>query len=141
MRALLIIVLTAFVLFLAFGLWTSGKLQYSYPRTGVATSGRLDTSTARERGAELAEKAAETTQKVNEKVKETVDEARITAKIKAKMALDDNVKARRIDVTTSGSTVTLSGTVGSRAEHERAVALARDTVGVTNVVDHLQIER
>jgi hyperosmotically inducible protein len=72
-------------------------------------------------------------------MKQTLDEASLTAKIKAKMALDDSVKARAIDVTTSGTTVTLGGHVSSAAEHERAVALARETAGVSAVVDHLEI--
>ena len=37
------------------------------------------------------------------KVEATLDEAALTTKIKAKMALDDAVKARSIDVTTRGS--------------------------------------
>ena len=55
------------------------------------------------------------------------------------MALDDLVKARRIDVSTDGSTVTLDGTTGSVAEHDRAIALARETDGVTQVIDHLKV--
>ena len=47
------------------------------------------------------------------------------------MALDDSVKARAINVTTHGTTVTLSGTVDSNAERDRAMALARETDGVT----------
>jgi hyperosmotically inducible periplasmic protein len=66
-----------------------------------------------------------------------VDDAAITAKIKAKMALDDSVRALSVDVSTTGTTVTLSGTVRSTAERDRAVALARETQGVTRVVDHL----
>ena len=54
---------------------------------------------------ELGEKAAEATARVQE----TMSEAAITAKIKAKMALDDSVKARSIDISTTGSTVTLQG--------------------------------
>lgn len=57
------------------------------------------------------------------------------------MALDDSVKARAIDVTTTGSTVTLTGTVRSASERDRAVALARETAGVTAVVDRLEIGR
>ena len=57
------------------------------------------------------------------------------------MVLDDSVKARAIDVTTNGSIVTLSGAVQTKAEHDRAVALARETAGVTKVVDRLQIAR
>jgi hyperosmotically inducible protein len=59
--------------------------------------------------------------------------------IKAKMALDDAVKARGITVTTRGTTVTLSGVVESKAEHDRAMALARETEGVTQVIDDLKM--
>ena len=89
---------------------------------------------ARERGAELGESAA----RAAAKIKETASEAALTAKITAKMALDDAVKARTINVTTQGTTVTLSGTVESKAEHDRAMSLARETAGVTTVVDDLQ---
>jgi hyperosmotically inducible protein len=88
---------------------------------------------ARERGAEIAGKAAVAT----ERVQETVNEAALSTKIKAKMALDDLVKARDINVTTHGTTVTLSGDVESKAEHDRAMALAKQTAGVTSVVDDL----
>jgi hyperosmotically inducible protein len=137
MRALLVLVLVAAVAFLAFGLWANGSLR-PVTRTGTApTSGTIDTMKARERGAELGEKAAVAA----EKAKETVGEAAITTKIKAKMALDDTVKARRIDITTTGTTVTVSGTVASQAEHDRAIALARETNGVARVADRLKIER
>jgi osmotically-inducible protein OsmY len=59
----------------------------------------------------------------------------------AKMALDDSVKARSIDVTTNGSTVTLTGTVETAAERDRALALARETEGVTNVINRLSVGR
>ena len=55
------------------------------------------------------------------------------------MALDDSVKARAVDVTTEGTVVTVSGTVRSVTEHDRVIALARETSGVTRVVDHLEI--
>jgi osmotically-inducible protein OsmY len=42
-------------------------------------------------------------------------------------------------VTTNGTVVTVSGTVRSVTEHDRVVALARETNGVTRVVDHLEI--
>jgi osmotically-inducible protein OsmY len=63
----------------------------------------------------------------------------LTAKIKSKMALDDHVKARAIDVDTSDSVTTLSGVVGSADERKRALQLARDTEGITRVVDKLEI--
>jgi hypothetical protein len=63
----------------------------------------------------------------------------LTAKIKSKMALDDAVEAINIDVDTDGSVVTLRGSVGSADERQRAVRLARETDGVTSVVDQLTI--
>jgi osmotically-inducible protein OsmY len=56
------------------------------------------------------------------------------------MALDDAVRSRSIDVTTVGSVVTVSGSVRSAAERQRAVALARETEGVTRVVDQLTVQ-
>ena len=49
------------------------------------------------------------------------------------------VKARAINVTTRGTTVTLTGTVESKGEHDRAMALARETDGVTQVIDDLRL--
>ena len=101
-----------------------------WPSTSV-TSDTVER--ARQRGAEIGETAARATTKVEE----TVSEAALTTKIKAKMALDDAVKARAINVTTHGSVVTLSGTVESQAERDRAMSLARETDGVTRVIDDL----
>jgi|SRR5581483_3814233 len=136
MRATLFTILILLIAFVAFGLWTTMPATRTVPAT-APMSGTIDTSAAHERGAELGEKAAVAA----EKVRETAAEAAVTTKIKAKMALDDTVKARRIDVSTSGSTVTVRGTVGSQAERERALALARETNGVTHVIDELRIER
>jgi hyperosmotically inducible periplasmic protein len=136
MRALLIVILIALVGFLAYDLWTKGSVPALLVGSPTATSGTIDTATARERGAALGEKTAVAA----EKVKDTVTEAGITTKIKAKMSLDDTIDARRIDVSTTGSVVTVSGTVPSQAAHDRALALARETNGVTRVVDRLRIE-
>jgi osmotically-inducible protein OsmY len=83
----------------------------------------------------LGEKTAVAKGKVERRVTETA----LSARIKAKMALDDDVDASAIDVSTHGTAVTLRGTVASQAERARAVALARETAGVTRVVDDLQL--
>ena len=111
----------------------------------VGTSGTLSPreEAAREKGRQVGERLAVAGERIavaTEKVKENVDEAALTTKIKAKMALDDSVKARTIDVTTNGSTVTLAGTTRSQTEHDRAIALARETAGVTHVVDRLTVQ-
>ena len=133
-RAALLLVLVFVAAFLVFGVWAGSSSQLT---TGVSKGGHADLDQARARGAELGEKAAAAAKDI-----ETgVSDAKLTAKIKAKMALDDSVRARTIDVTTDGSTVTLTGTVRSDAERDRARILARETVGVTEVVDRLKIER
>jgi len=139
-RVFLVLLLLVVIGFVALDYWTRASVKTvrtEHPSEGVATSGSIDTAAAKARGAEVGEKAAIAA----ERVKETVGEAALTTKIKAKMALDDSVKARTIDVSTHGTTVTVSGTVGSAAERARAVALARETAGVTQVVDRLQIRQ
>jgi hypothetical protein len=105
------------------------------PDSHVRAAGPVDTSKAREVGANVGEATANA---VNE-TKDALASAGLTAKIKAKMALDDQVKARNIGVETNGSVVTLTGDVGSEAEGRRAVQLAKETDGVTSVINHLRI--
>jgi hyperosmotically inducible protein len=66
-------------------------------------------------------------------------DAGITTAVKSKMATDDTVKASEINVDTHNHVVTLNGTVRSQSEKERAVTIARDTKGVTSVVDDLTV--
>jgi osmotically-inducible protein OsmY len=139
MRATLILVLVVGLIILG-AMWQSGALA-PVPATGpangpVGTSGTIDVEKARERGAEAAGKAAE----IASGIQETMAEAAISSKIKAKMALDDSVRALRINVTTQGSTVTLSGQAKSKTEHDRAVQLARETDGVSHLVDRIDVQ-
>jgi osmotically-inducible protein OsmY len=134
---LLGVVLLALLGFMLLGYWAGSTTSGDRPTASpVGTSG-IDTEKVRDGAAQVGEKAAVAA----ETVRETVSEAGLTAKIKAKMALDDHVKALAIDVTTVDTTVTLSGRVASAAERDRAMLLARETEGVTRVVDNLQIAR
>lgn len=63
----------------------------------------------------------------------------ITTKVQAKYFMDDEVRGRSIDVDTQGGVVTLRGTVDSYAARRQAVALARNTEGVREVRDELQV--
>jgi hyperosmotically inducible protein len=66
-------------------------------------------------------------------------DAGITTAVKSKLTTDDTVKAYQIDVDTKDHVVTLSGNVETPAAKERAVALARATDGVQNVVDNIRV--
>jgi osmotically-inducible protein OsmY len=71
---------------------------------------------------------------------DTPPDAWLTAKVEAKYFLDDDVKGREIDVRTAKGVVTLTGTVASEAERRQAVAIARNTDGVRDVVDELRVD-
>ena len=101
----------------------------------------LEAAHVKQGAVKLASRAAVKASTAATKVGGTVTESALTAKIKSKMALDDHVKARAINVDTSGSVVTMTGVVASAAERDRAVRLARDTEGVTQIVDRLQIRK
>src|SRR5688572_10437007 len=126
-RALLrlVIVLVILVGAAAFflGWWGSSRIRPEGSEPVVGTAGRVDTQKAKEVGAEVGAKTAEAANRAGA----VLNEGALTAKIKSKMALDDLVQARSIDVTTTGQVVTLSGTVSSEAERTRAIQLARET--------------
>ena len=132
-RLVLVAIVVVAAAFFFLGYWSGGRFEAA-PSTDRAPE--IDTAAARRAGAEIGEKAAT----VAARVSESMEEGSLTAKIKAKMVLDDQVKARTINVTTDGTTVTLTGTVHSQQERDRSVALAKETEGVTSVVDHLTIQ-
>jgi len=130
---LVVIVMVGLGAFLL-GRWSSGSK--IVPDSPVHAAGPVDASKAREVGA----KVGEATAKAANEAEEALANGAITAKIKSKMVLDDLVKAHNIDVDTNGSVVTLTGVVGSEAERQRALQLAKQTEGVTSVIDHLRAQ-
>jgi len=137
-RLVFVILVLAVVGVLAYNYWTGNGWTLRPPSTSASG---IDAEKAREQGADFARKAAETTKAAAERTGEVMTEAAITAKIKSKLALDDYVKARTINVDTTGTTVTLTGTVHSEQERERAVRLARETESITQVIDKLQVAK
>jgi osmotically-inducible protein OsmY len=135
---LLIVVLVGGAAFLL-GWWSSDRVGPAPgTRDAVGTSGTgggVNPDRAREVGAAVGE----TTANAANEARRSLADGRITAKIKAKMALDDSVKALSVDVDTDGPTVTVSGVVDSAAQRDRVLELARETDGVTSVVDRLRI--
>jgi hyperosmotically inducible periplasmic protein len=82
---------------------------------------------------------SEGTKEAAEKTGEVVTDASITAAVKMKMADDEMVKARNIDVDTKDGVVTLNGTVSSKAEEQKAIDLANSVDGVKRVVSNLRV--
>lgn len=135
LRTILLLALVGAVAVMAYNYSTGRGFTLAYPG-----GTDIDAGAARERGAELTKDAAQKAGEAASKIEDAVGAGTLTAKIKSKMALDDHVKARAIDVDTSGTVVTLTGTVQSADERERAVRLARETAGVTEVIDRLEVK-
>ena len=74
------------------------------------------------------------------KAGQQIEDAWITAKIQSKYFGNSDIKAREIDVDTKNGVVTLNGAVGTPAAREMAMNLARETDGVTRVVNNLKID-
>jgi hyperosmotically inducible protein len=105
----------------------------------VGTSGE---AAARDAGAAARQAGATARDKTAQAADATmraIEDGRLTTKIKAKMALDDSVKALDLNVDTKDGVVTVAGDVKSEAERQRALALARETAGVSRVIDQLRV--
>ncbi len=123
-------------------------------RTGVVTlRGDVDSEQARQAAVRIA--------RSTEGVREVKDELRIvregaqgaesqtattftdpwiTAKVQSKYFLDDEVKGSDINVDTQAGVVTLKGQVQSASARRQALAIARSTDGVKNVLDQLTVQ-
>jgi osmotically-inducible protein OsmY len=135
-RVLLVAVVTIVGVF-AYNYW-SGSGWTLHPS---ASSSGVNVETASKRSADLLTTATEKGRQAATTLEGALSESALTTKIKAKMALDDRVTARAIGVDTAGTVVTLTGSVGSNVERDRAVTLTRETDGVTRVLDKLEVRR
>jgi hyperosmotically inducible protein len=118
------------------GYWSFDQVRaHSWRAATSPASGPVSTSNARGGMGQIGVQAGN----AGTTAGDFLSDAELTTKIRSKMALDDTVRARTIDVSTTGGVVTLTGTVRSAAEHAQAIRLARDTKGITRVVDHLKL--
>jgi hyperosmotically inducible periplasmic protein len=112
----------------------------------VATSGAYDRERDRDQGESVKQKTETTahdakvkTEHAAEKSGEVLSDAAITSAVKTKFLAEPGVPGTSIDVDTNNHVVTLTGTVKSKAEAEKAMTIARGTKGVKRVVNHLKI--
>jgi hyperosmotically inducible protein len=79
------------------------------------------------------------TEKVAAKAGDQLVDGWLTAKIQSKFIADRDIKATDINVSSSNGVVTLKGRVPSESIRTLAVAIARTTDGVKQVVDQLSV--
>jgi len=104
------------------------------------SSARRTGNAAKDATVATGREVGDKTEDVAEKVGEKTTDATITAAVKMKFAADKTVDAFKIDVDTKDNLVTLTGTVNTKAEADKAVALARGVEGVKGVTPKLTIK-
>jgi hypothetical protein len=78
---------------------------------------------------------------VGHAISDTAADSRITAEIKAKLVADPQLSAVAISVSTTDGCVTLSGSASSLENIRRAMTLAYNTDGVSQVVSTLLVKQ
>ena len=132
-----VVVIAAGVFFLG---WDIDRFRgIERPRDVVGTSGEAAAREAGDAARQAGATARDKTAQAADATLRAIEDGRLTTKIKAKMALDDSVKALDLNVDTKDGVVTVMGEVRSEAERQRALALARETAGVTKVIDQLRV--
>ena len=108
-------------------------------RQDVKELARATEKTAKDVGhaaGEAVDRAGQGISEAGKRVGAGSQDAWITTKVKSELA-SKGFDPLRVYVDTDGKVVTLSGTVESAAEREKAVALARAVKDVASVTDHL----
>jgi hyperosmotically inducible protein len=114
--------------------------------TMAACSPRDENKTVGQKVDETITTAKSTTQDLKQSSKqaandaaEAAGDAMITTKVNAALAVDDKLKAIKIDVDTSNGKVTLTGSAPDAESRDRATTLAKAVNGVTGVDNRLMI--
>ena len=68
-----------------------------------------------------------------------ITDAAITSEVKTKFLAEPGVSGLKINIDTNNGVVTLSGDVKSKAEADKAIAIARQSAGVKRVVNNLRV--
>jgi hyperosmotically inducible protein len=114
--------------------------------TMAACSPRDENKTVGQKVDETITTAKSTTQDLKQSSKqaandaaEAAGDAMITTKVNAALAVDDKLKAIKIDVDTSNGKVTLTGSAPDAESRDRATTLVKAVNGVTGVDNRLMI--
>ena len=107
------------------------------------TAGRKIDQAADDAGQKLGEatdKVAVKMAEQSEKAGVAIDDAEITTKVKAAIFAEPGLKTLQISVDTVNGVVTLTGSVDSQANSDRAKALAGAVAGVSQVENRLALK-
>lgn len=98
-------------------------------------------STDEQQSAGTGQQSAQSAGAGQQSAGEVVDDGVVTAKVKARLVDDPVTKAYEINVETFKGTVQLSGVVDSAEARSRATQLAKETGGVKDVKNSLEVRK
>jgi len=100
----------------------------------------LDTDDIKDELAKTGRVIRDKAQEVGHKISDATADARITAEIKGKMVADQGLSSMSISVNTTAGVVTLSGSVKNVDDIGKAMYVALNTDGVSQVISTLQVK-
>lgn len=116
----------------------AGLVACNKPNPEETAGQKIDQAT--EKAGQKMEQAADKLGAQSEKAGEVFDDAAITAKVKAAILAEEGLKVLQINVDTMKGVVTLSGTVDTQQNSDKAKEIAGAVAGVKEVENKLMVK-
>lgn len=100
----------------------------------------LDSDSIKEELARTGKVIRKKAEQASTAIADAAGDARITGEIKSKLALESDLSSLKISVNTTAGVVTLSGTASSHEAIQKAMKIALEVDGVSQVVSTLQVK-
>jgi hypothetical protein len=130
--------LAAFALVVGFT-FTRAQDQPPAPKEGVTDKVKEKLDSAAQSIKRGARGAADAVKDQYHRARESVHGLGEHGRVYARLHWDKLLQGARIEITVKGSVATLAGTVPDAKAKAKALELTQDTVGITDVVDHLSV--
>lgn len=130
--------LAAFALGCGFAM-TRAQDQTPAPKGTVTDKVKAKLDSAAQSIKREARSAADAVKEQYQRARESVHGMGEHGRVYARLHWDRHLQGARIEIAVKGSVATLTGTVPDSKAKAKALELTQDTVGITDVVDHLTI--
>jgi hypothetical protein len=109
------------------------------PKEGIAEKLKDQLDSATKSIKKGAQSAADAAKEQYHRARESVHNLSEHGRIYSRLHWDKHLQGSKIEITVKGSVATLTGTVADAKAKAKALELTQDTVGITDVVDHLSV--
>ena len=118
---------------------TRAQEQESAPKEGVTGTVKKKFDSAVGSVKKGAQSASDAVKEQYHRARESVHGLGEHGRVYSRLHWDKNLQSAKIEITVKGSVATLTGTVADAKAKAKALELTQDTVGITDVVDHLTV--